>query len=266
MRPCVEASPSVSATPRRSSATRSASGCRRRARRRRGRRRWCTPPASGRPAQHPGGGAGAPLQSASDRRRGRRSSSTSNPASSRIGTPSCSALSALEPACSPTTTKSVFFETDDAALPPRDEDRLLGLVAAELLQRPGDDDGQALERARRRTRRARPPARPRPRAHLSHDRVVPVDGEPLDHRLGDRRADALGARPAVASSAVRIASIEPNSVASARAAVGPTCRIESATSTRHSGTCLALSRLASSRWPLATEHAARLPRPSWARG
>ena len=39
--------------------------------------------------------------------------------------------------------------------------------------------------------------------------------------------------------------------ASARAAVGPTCRIESATSTRHSGCCLALPRLASSLAPLA---------------
>ena len=48
-----------------------------------------------------------------------------------------------------------------------------------------------------------------------------------------------------------IASRLPNSVASARAAVGPTCRIDSATSTRHSGCALALSRLASSRLPLA---------------
>ncbi len=42
-----------------------------------------------------------------------------------------------------------------------------------------------------------------------------------------------------------------NSVASARAAVGPTWRIDNATSTRHSGWALALSRLASNRLPLA---------------
>ena len=48
-----------------------------------------------------------------------------------------------------------------------------------------------------------------------------------------------------------MAAIEPNSWASARAAVGPTCRIDSATSTRHSGRCLAEPRLASSRSPLA---------------
>ncbi len=40
-------------------------------------------------------------------------------------------------------------------------------------------------------------------------------------------------------------------VARARAAVGPTCRIDNATSTRHSGAAFALSRLASSRLPLA---------------
>ena len=49
-----------------------------------------------------------------------------------------------------------------------------------------------------------------------------------------------------ASSASRIAVIEPNSAASARAAVGPTWRIDSPTSTRHSGRSLAASRLSSS--------------------
>ncbi len=55
----------------------------------------------------------------------------------------------------------------------------------------------------------------------------------------------------VASSASRIASIEPNWVASARAAVGPTCRIDRATMTRHNGCVLATSRLASSFSPVA---------------
>ena len=43
-----------------------------------------------------------------------------------------------------------------------------------------------------------------------------------------------------------IASSEPNASASARAAVGPTCLIDSATSIRHSGRVFASSRLASS--------------------
>ena len=53
-----------------------------------------------------------------------------------------------------------------------------------------------------------------------------------------------------ASEAARIASIEPNSVARARAAVGPTWRIESATTTRHSGTSLDFARLSSSFSPV----------------
>ena len=74
----------------------------------------------------------------------------------------------------------------------------------------------------------------------------------------------VGPTPSAAASASseasRTAAIEPNSVASARAAVGPTWRIDSPTSTRHSGTCFAWSRLASSRSPLAES-----TRPSVAR-
>ena len=40
------------------------------------------------------------------------------PASSKICTPSSSAFAAFDPGASPTTTKSVFFDTDDAAFPP----------------------------------------------------------------------------------------------------------------------------------------------------
>ena len=61
---------------------------------------------------------------------------------------------------------------------------------------------------------------------------------PSNHSRTD--AAIVGPTPSVpasvSSSASRIAAIEPNSVASARAAVGPTWRIDSATSTRHSGT------------------------------
>jgi hypothetical protein len=38
--------------------------------------------------------------------------------SSRIGTPSSTALSYFEPAFSPATTKSVFLDTEDVTLPP----------------------------------------------------------------------------------------------------------------------------------------------------
>ena len=54
-----------------------------------------------------------------------------------------------------------------------------------------------------------------------------------------------GPTPSVAASssseASRIRSMEPKAVASERAAVGPTCRMDSATSTRHSGWEVALA-------------------------
>ena len=53
------------------------------------------------------------------------------------------------------------------------------------------------------------------------------------------------------SDAAMIRGSEPNSSASARAAVGPTCRIDSATMTFHSGRCLTTSRFANSFCPLA---------------
>ena len=51
--------------------------------------------------------------------------------------------------------------------------------------------------------------------------------------------------------ALRMASIDPKCCASARAAVGPTWRIDRPTSTRQSGCCLADWRLATRRLPLA---------------
>src|SRR4029453_1014863 len=44
-------------------------------------------------------------------------SSVSNPASSKIGTPSCTALSCFDPGLSPTTTKSVFWDPHPGPLP-----------------------------------------------------------------------------------------------------------------------------------------------------
>ena len=51
--------------------------------------------------------------------------------------------------------------------------------------------------------------------------------------------------------AAMIAARLPRAVASARADVGPTCRIDNATRIRHSGRSLASCRFASSRAPLA---------------
>src|SRR6266480_236166 len=60
-------------------------------------------------------------------------SRTCRPASSHTGTTSESALSYLLPALSPATTKSVFFDTDDATLPPRP---VISSLASSLV-RPG---------------------------------------------------------------------------------------------------------------------------------
>ena len=87
-------------------------------------------------------------------------------------------------------------------------------------------------------------------APLVDDVGVPVDGEPLDDRLGDARPDALDGGELVllgGANALEVAELR----ASAWAAVGPTCRIDSATSTRHSGWVLAASRFCTSLWPLA---------------
>src|SRR6185437_13370594 len=57
----------------------------------------------------------APFRAAS----GPSASSTAKPAGARPGTPTCSALSYLEPGLSPATTNEVFFDTEPVTLPPR---------------------------------------------------------------------------------------------------------------------------------------------------
>ena len=75
--------------------------------------------------------------------------------------------------------------------------------------------------------------------------------------VNQSRSDAaiVGPTPSTAARAsvlaASIASSDPNSAASARAAVGPTCRMDSATRIRHSGRVRACSRLISSRVALA---------------
>src|SRR6266540_5613857 len=65
------------------------------------------------------GGAHSPTRATRRAASGPSVSSAVNPASSRIGTFSVTAFSYLDPGDSPTTTKSVFFDTLPLALPPR---------------------------------------------------------------------------------------------------------------------------------------------------
>src|SRR6185503_7643468 len=63
--------------------------------------------------------SGSPTWASSVAASGPSSNSTWKPASSRIGTFSCTALACLLPGDSPTTTNEVFFDTELADLPPR---------------------------------------------------------------------------------------------------------------------------------------------------
>ena len=97
------------------------------------------------------------------------------------------------------------------------------------------------------------------RRHLSTISRCQPDSSPSNHSrtaCGDRRADALGGGQLPRRTPTSIASIEPNSVASARAAVGPTWRIDRPTSTRHSGTCLAAVEVGQQPLAVGREHPA----------
>ncbi len=87
-------------------------------------------------------------------------------------------------------------------------------------------------------------------AHLS---TIPTCQSTSNHSRTDSAMTPPTPSTAASSSmdADRIASSEPKCPASARAAVGPTCLIDSATSTRQSGCDFACSRLATSFCPLA---------------
>ena len=127
-------------------------------------------------------------------------------------------------------------------------------VAAEVDQRAGHHDGQALEGARRRTRRARPPCARRRAAHFVDDRVVPVDSPSnhSTHRLGDRRADALGGGEPLLGRPPRIA-VHRAELGGQRPGGG---RADVPDRERRPAPATAArpwpaSRLSSSRWPLA---------------
>src|SRR4051794_41832688 len=85
------------------------------------------------------------------------SRSTSNPSSSRTGTPSCRALSYLLPGESPTTTNDVFLLTDPLTLPPRS---WTAAAAASRLWRGGGGGGAAGGAGKGAGASARPPPAP----------------------------------------------------------------------------------------------------------
>ena len=154
------------------------------------------------------------------------------------------------PGCRRPRRTTVFLDTDPEALPPRRQDRLSGPRRGCSLQAPGDDDGEPLERARPasspssaiRTPAAAHCRRPR---RASRPRTTRATASAMVGPTPSTAASSLGARPRGSARSTGSA------WARARAAVGPTWRIDSATSTRHSGWDLALSRLSSSLPPLA---------------
>ena len=99
-------------------------------------------------------------------------------------------------------------------------------------------------RSRRATCRPRPAARTRPRTAAAIVGPTP------------------SAAPISSSVAVAIAGIDAKCCASARAAVGPTCRMDSATITRQSAASLAFSRLPSSAAPVALRSPASRTAPA----
>src|SRR5215471_2621200 len=183
------------------------------------------------------------------------SSSTPSPASSSTGTPSATALSYFDPALSPATRKSVFFDTDPVTFPPR----LVIASAASSRVIPSSVPVMTT---------VTPASGPAPEgspsagttAGATHPRCTSCTPAArhfstiasCQSTVNQSRTDAaiVGPTSSTATScsgdAPLIASIEPNARASARAAVGPTCLIDSATRLRQSGLLRASSRLCSS--------------------
>ena len=174
-----------------------------------------------------------------------------NCAASRMRTPSSSALASFEPAPGPAATKSVFFDTLDAALPPALMIASCAPSRRVSLERSGRDDRQPLEHAaldRRPRRDPGAPASPAARRRPSSGRRSRGASRPRTSRSSESAMIPPTPSTAASSSrdAARIASTEPNHCASARAATGPTWRMLSATRKRHSSLVFAASRFASS--------------------
>src|SRR5215468_3745335 len=161
-----------------------------------------------------------------------------SPASSRTGTPSVSALSYFDPGLSPATTKLVFFDTEDAVLPPSAVTASaawsrVNPASVPVITTMTPASGGSAPAPPAGSARAVPKSTPAAR-HLST--IATCQSTP---NQSTSEAAMVGPTPSTAASrsagAAAIASSEPNSAASARAAVGPTCRIDSATRIRYSG-------------------------------
>ena len=124
-----------------------------------------------------------------------RARNASSCASSHTSTPSSCALSSLEPAASPATTKLVFFDTLPATLAPSASSLLLRLVAAHRRQRAGQHHGLALQRPGGQLRRARAGAHAARACAFARAQQQPGVG--LDLQPCGQRAGGLGGRPAV---------------------------------------------------------------------
>ena len=169
-------------------------------------------------------------------------------------------MAALLPGLSPTTTAVVFLDTLPAALPPRA--RMASLASSRL--KPSSDPVTTTlnPSSVRGTEASRSSAIRTPAAfHRSTTwacqstanqsttasaMTVPTPSVAASSATAASRS--VRARP---STTARTASMVAYRAARARAAVGPTCRIDSATSTRHRGCRRATSRVVSSRRPLA---------------
>ncbi len=167
-----------------------------------------------------------------------------------IRRPSASALASFDPAPGPAATKSVFFETLDAAFPP---------ACTMASNAPSRVNPSREPVATTVTPERTPPAAtaaPGPGwPGVAHCTPAAVHSSTISRcqsisNQAMRASAMIPPTPSTSASssrlAARMASSEPKYSASDLAATGPTCRMFSATSKRASGRVLAASRLASS--------------------
>ncbi len=153
------------------------------------------------------------------------------------------------PGASPTTTNAVFFDTADEALPPRA--RIASLAWSRLNRVSDPVTTMAIPSSVRGTSGSSSSASRTPAAR-HRSTIERCQSTANQSTIASAMVGPTPSVPARASrSADSMASIERKCWASDRAAVGPTCRIDSATRTRHSGRSLAPARFASSRVPFA---------------
>ena len=158
-------------------------------------------------------------------------------------------MSYLEPGASPATTNEVFFDTDPAALPPRAMIASLASSRENPVSEPVTTivrPAQVASMPVSRSSAIRTPA-------ARHFSTIARCQSTSNH---SRSAAAMvGPTPSTSANCSSVAAITasrlPNAIARARAAVGPTWRMDSATRIRHSGRSLACCRFFSSREPLA---------------